>query len=194
VRRAFFENPAAPNSDSLRILVLGGSQGSQQLNDLLPAALSVAASRLPNLRVLHQAGERHADDTRAAYDAVDFGDTEISVVPFVADVAAEMAESHLVVSRSGAITLAELCAAGRASLLLPLALAGNHQRANAEALERAGAARVLSADEATPGAVAVALEGLLGEGRWQPMGEAARRLARPQAAEAIVKRLLEVAA
>ncbi|MBZ0114627.1 MAG: UDP-N-acetylglucosamine--N-acetylmuramyl-(pentapeptide) pyrophosphoryl-undecaprenol N-acetylglucosamine transferase [Thermoanaerobaculia bacterium] len=194
VRRAFFEHLSSPASAPLRILVLGGSQGSQQLNDLVPAALSVAASRLPSLRVLHQAGERHADLTRSAYEAVNLGGTEVTVVPFVADVAAEMAESHLVISRSGAITLAELCAAGRASLLLPLALAGDHQRANAEALERAGAARVLAADEATPGAMAVALEGLLVEGRWQEMGEAARRLARPKAAEAIVERLLEVAA
>src|SRR4029079_719326 len=104
------------------------------------------------------------------------------------------ASAHLVVSRAGAITLAELCAAGRPSVLVPLSIAAGHQRGNAEALEQAGAARVLPGDTATPPRLA----GLVGEllrdrDRLQEMAAVARRLGRPGAADAIVDRLAEVA-
>ena len=195
VRAEFFGGTRDLPSGPVRLLVLGGSQGSQQINELLPEALALVASTLGNLRVLHQAGERHADSTRAHYESLDLGSVEVAVVPFVADVAAEMADSHLVLSRAGAITLAELCAAGRGSLLLPLRLAEDHQRANAEALARTGASRVLTTDEATAGALAVTLETLLADPpRLASMGAAASSLSRPKAAHAITHRLLEVAA
>ncbi len=195
VRRAFFETPAALPSGPLRLLVLGGSQGSAQLNRLLPEALALVPEPPGGLRVLHQAGERHADATRHAYQEQVGPSHQVTVVPFVADVASEMAEAHLVVSRAGAITLAELCAAGRGSILVPLTLAEGHQRANAEAMSRAGAARVFDASESTAGALAVTVEKLFEQrGQLSEMAAAARRLARPRAAADITRHLVEVAA
>ena len=118
----------------------------------------------------------------------------VEVVPFIADVPAAMAAAHLVISRAGAITLAELCAAGRPSLLVPLAIAAGHQIGNAAAMEGSAAARLLAGDEATPERLAAVLGELLGDReRLEAMGRAARGLARRGAADTIVDRLAEVA-
>ena len=207
VREELFAIPAQlPSGPELRLLVLGGSQGSRQLNELVPAA--AGKLQLPAglaLRVVHQCGKAHVDSTRAAWEALGLDDLalgdRVDVVPFVDDVPATLADSHLVISRAGAITLAELCAAGRPSILVPLAIAAGHQQGNAEALERAGAARLLAGADATPERLTAALAELLAG--WsaedatfttlQRMADAARRLARPGAADAIVDRLSEVA-
>lgn len=183
VRRAFFDVPQALVNDTL--LVLGGSQGAQQLNTLVPRALAaLAADRRPRA-VVHQCGSRHEADARAAYDEVALGDTAVQIVPFLDDVASAMAGCGLVVSRAGAITLAELCAAGRPAVLVPLDLAGGHQRDNAEGLARAGAAQVLPGDGAAD-ALAELLGTLLGSpARLDTMAAAARALGRADAAQAI---------
>ncbi len=195
VRAEFFALPPPPPAAPPRLLVLGGSQGARQLNLALPAALAaVRATRggeLP-LRVLHQTGPRHLEETRAAYAAA--GLEEVQLAPFLDDVAAAMAGSHLVVSRAGAMTLAEICAAGRPALLLPLAIAGGHQVDNARILESAGAARVLAAAEFTPAPLAVVLDELVAApARLAEMGRAARALARPGAAAAIADQVEELA-
>jgi UDP-N-acetylglucosamine--N-acetylmuramyl-(pentapeptide) pyrophosphoryl-undecaprenol N-acetylglucosamine transferase len=182
-----------PFEPATQLLVLGGSQGAKQINELMPQALSALAASGTPLRVVHQCGANHVDSTRDAYLAAGVGAT-VHVVPFIADVPAAMAAAHLVVSRAGAITLAELCAAGRPSLLVPLSIAAGHQIDNARSLENAGAARLLRGDEAS----AERLTSLLGElladrERLAGMAAAARRLARPGAADAIVDRLAEVA-
>ena len=204
VREELFTIPAQlPPWPELRLLVLGGSQGSLQLNELVPAAVGKLA--LPpgaSLRVTHQCGKAHVEATRAAWQAagVAVGPGErVEVLPFVDDVPAALAAAHLVVSRAGAITLAELCAAGRPSILVPLAIAAGHQQSNAEAMERAGAARVLAGEQATPERLAAVLSELVSGSDGAPlatlqrMADAARRLARPGAADAIVDRLAEVA-
>ncbi len=192
-----------PPGPELRVLVLGGSQGSLQLNGLVPAA--VGKLTLPagaSLRVVHQCGKAHVEATRAAWQAagVAVGPGErVEVLPFVDDVPGALAAAHLVVSRAGAITLAELCAAGRPSILVPLTIAAGHQQSNAEAMERAGAARVLAGEAATPERLAAVLSELLAGAADAPfatlqrMADAARGLARPGAADAIVDRLAEVA-
>ena len=237
VREELFAIPQQlPAGLELRLLVLGGSQGSRQLNELVPPA--VGKLQLPaglSLRVVHQCGKAHVDATRAAWEALGLaaltlGD-RVDVVPFVDDVPEVLAASHLVVSRAGAITLAELCAAGRPAVLVPLTIAAGHQQTNAEALERAGAAGVLAGRAATPERLAAVLAELLdgtaaatgpesdtahgpsfaddadpaaredrarhpAPGRFatlQRMADAARSLARPGAADAIVDRLAEVA-
>jgi UDP-N-acetylglucosamine--N-acetylmuramyl-(pentapeptide) pyrophosphoryl-undecaprenol N-acetylglucosamine transferase len=183
-----------PESAETHVLVLGGSQGAQQLNLAVPAAVAALRPPLAALRIVHQCGERHVEATRAAWSAVTTP-ARVEVVPFLADVPAAMAAAHLVVSRAGAITLAELCAAGRPSLLVPLAIAAGHQEGNAAALERAGAARVLRSGEVTTERLTAELAALLGDRtRLAAMGGAARSLARPGAADAIVDRLAEVAA
>ena len=108
--------------DVPRLLVLGGSQGARQINQAMPEAAVRLIARLPALSILHQAGARNLEETRAAYGSVGLGAPQVEVVPFLDDVAGAMAASHLLVSRAGAITLAEICAAGRPSLLVPLAI------------------------------------------------------------------------
>jgi len=179
--------PGAP-----RLLVLGGSQGARQLNDLLPAAVATLSGRLPELTVLHQVGERNLEATRAVYREAGLA-AAVEVVPFLDDVAGAMASAHLVLSRAGALTTAEICAAGRASLLLPLAIAKGHQGENAAVLAEAGAAEVLAGGEVTAERLHELLADLLPDReRLAQMGRAARGLARPRAAAAIADRFEEL--
>jgi len=179
----------------LRLLVLGGSQGAQQVNRVLPAAAARLLAALPALSILHQAGARNLEETRQAYAALDLGDLigpRVEVVPFLDDVAGAMAASHLLISRAGAITLAEICAAGRPALLLPLAIAQGHQVDNARVLAAAGAAEVLA--EPAPDSLAARLIALFGDpARLAAMGRAARGLAKPRAVADIADRLESVA-
>ncbi|HVS03148.1 MAG TPA: undecaprenyldiphospho-muramoylpentapeptide beta-N-acetylglucosaminyltransferase [Thermoanaerobaculia bacterium] len=194
VREAFFAVPRQLPGGGRRLLVLGGSQGALQLDRLLPAALAAVVEQIAPLAVLHQCGTAHVEATREAYAAHSLPGVEVEVVPFLERVDQAMAASHLVVSRAGAITLAELCAAGRGSLLVPLALAEAHQARNAEAMEAAGAARLIPTAEATAQQLGSLLAELVPDrGRLQAMADAARALARPNAAAAIVERLREVA-
>jgi UDP-N-acetylglucosamine--N-acetylmuramyl-(pentapeptide) pyrophosphoryl-undecaprenol N-acetylglucosamine transferase len=123
-----------------RLLVFGGSQGAQRLNAAVPQALSrLDPARRPD--VTHQAGERGLAAARAAYRDVQI---EAEVVPFIEDMAAAYASADLAVCRAGAMTIAELQAAGLGALLVPFpAATDDHQTKNAEALVRVGAARVL---------------------------------------------------
>jgi len=215
VRAAFFAvGPPPPlgASDSKRsddarprLLVLGGSQGARQVNRLLPAAVARARRELPGLSVLHQAGAKNVEETRAGYLAAGLADDlssgAVEVVPFLDDVAGAMAASHLLVSRAGAITVAEICAAGRGALLLPLAIAQAHQVDNARLLAEAGAAEMMvagAAGEAGEDAMAQDLGSrlitlLADPGRQVAMGRAARALARPDAVAAIADRMAELA-
>jgi UDP-N-acetylglucosamine--N-acetylmuramyl-(pentapeptide) pyrophosphoryl-undecaprenol N-acetylglucosamine transferase len=187
VRPEFFAIPAELPSGPGRLLVLGGSQGAQQLNRELPMAVAALRAQFPGLRVLHQAGAKHAQSTREAYRLAGLDASDgVTVVPFIDDVATEMASSQLVVARAGALTLAELRAAGRPALLLPLEIAAGHQVGNARAQERAGAAVVLTSADIAAARLLDTLAGLLGDReRLERMARAARALARPDAAAAI---------
>jgi UDP-N-acetylglucosamine--N-acetylmuramyl-(pentapeptide) pyrophosphoryl-undecaprenol N-acetylglucosamine transferase len=194
VRSAFFDVPAElPPLDSLRVLVLGGSQGAKQINEAMPAAAKRLLETLPQIRIVHQAGARNVDEARAAYAAAGLGEPEVQVVPFLDDVAGAMASSHLLVSRAGAITLAEICAAGRPSVLLPLSISLAHQVDNARLLADAGAAELLTSEEVSDGKLTGVLLDLLASGdsqvRLARMGEAARALAKPGAVAGIADRL-----
>lgn len=192
VRAAFFGVSEALPAGGPRLLVLGGSQGAQQINQALPAVAARLLARLPELGIVHQAGARNLEETRQAYAAAGLpGDgSRVDVVPFLDDVAGAMAASHLLVSRAGAITLAEICAAGRASLLLPLAIAQGHQMGNARLLAAAGAAEVMASADLTPDLLADRLAALLGApAALARMGRAARSLGRPRAVADIADRL-----
>ena len=179
--------------ETLRVLVVGGSQGARQLNELLPATLS-RLEGTNEIAVVHQVGHKNVDDARAAYAATTLPpNVRADVVAFLDDMPRALAESHLVISRAGAITLAEICAAGRPSLLVPLSIAGAHQVDNARRLVEAGAAEMFG-----PGnddkVFAELLEGLLRDTeRLEIMSRAARALARPGAAEAIANRVEQLA-
>ena len=204
VREEFFAvSPNLPFGAPLRVLVLGGSQGALKVNQMLPKALKRLPEDLGPIVVRHQCGKRHLKTSRQAYEAEGFPVVavegggfrpdgpriQVEIVSFMHDVAGAMAESHLIVSRSGAITLAEVCAAGRPTLLMPLALAGGHQQSNALGLKASGAAEVVSDDESVE-TLANALLDLLGNpDRLNSMAAAARELGRADAAAAIADRL-----
>ena len=186
VRDEFFEVPELGAELPRRLLVLGGSQGSRKLNELVPRAVA-AATALPDLTVLHQCGAANVEAVRRLWEASGAAG-RAEVVPFVGDVAAAMAASSVVVSRAGAITLAEICAAGRPSILVPLSLAGAHQEANARALEGQGAAHLMLEAEATPTALAAKLADLFSNpNQLRAQGRTARTLARRGAAAAIAE-------
>ena len=173
---------------ALRLLVLGGSQGARALNNAVPQA--IAALGLP-VEVLHQAGEKMLDEARKAYaDA----HVEGRVEPFIADMASAYAWADLVVCRAGASTLAELCAAGVGSVLVPFAAAvDDHQTRNAEYLVEHGAALLLKQDAGLAANLQGALRALAAAPqRRLAMAEAARTLARTDAAERIADRVLEL--
>jgi UDP-N-acetylglucosamine--N-acetylmuramyl-(pentapeptide) pyrophosphoryl-undecaprenol N-acetylglucosamine transferase len=190
VRAAFFDTPPLRADGKPRLLVLGGSQGSLRINRLLPQVLAALFDRLPELSVLHQCGEVHLEATLEAYRDAGVDTPRLRVVSFVDNMPAAMAAVDLVVSRAGAITLAEICAAGRPSVLLPLLAGGGHQLANAQLLADAGAASVLEDVVLDADRLRLELGNLLGDRpRLASMGEHARRLARPGAATAIVDRI-----
>lgn len=180
-----------PVDENLRILVLGGSQGSRVLNQAMVAALPYLAPHRERLAVTHQTGPRELESVREAYRQNGF---PARVEAYLEEMAKEYADCDLVLCRAGATTCAELAAAGRPSVLVPLPLAGGHQRDNAQMLERRGAALMLPQEELSGERLGSVLIGLMSEPeRRQDMAERARRLARPDAAAIIVGRLLELA-
>ena len=176
----------------LRLLVIGGSQGARRLNRIVPEALAACAAANLQIAVRHQAGARNLADARAAYiRAGASGEPEA----YIEDMAAAYEWADLVVCRAGAMTIAELTAAGVASVLVPFPFAvDDHQTRNAEFLSRRGAALLVPEEEFSAGR----LRGLLGElagarERLLEMALAARRLAVPDATERVVERCLEAA-
>jgi UDP-N-acetylglucosamine--N-acetylmuramyl-(pentapeptide) pyrophosphoryl-undecaprenol N-acetylglucosamine transferase len=191
VREAITRVPTRTAGPDLRLLVFGGSQGSRILNRAVVDALSQLTAVNDRLEVVHQTGEAELQSVRAAYRKSGF---KARVEPYLETMEQEYADCDLVICRAGATTCAELAAAGRASLLVPLALAGGHQRDNAEMMVREGAARMLEEEALTGESLARTILELLDEPELRrSMAESARRLARPDAARIIVDRILQLA-
>jgi UDP-N-acetylglucosamine--N-acetylmuramyl-(pentapeptide) pyrophosphoryl-undecaprenol N-acetylglucosamine transferase len=176
------------------VLILGGSQGAQRLNLSVPEALAQIGAADRGVRIVHQTGDAMAEGVRRRYDALGLPAT---VTAFIDDMATAYREASLVIGRAGATTLAELAVVGRPAVLVPYPFAiDDHQRRNAEELERAGAAVVVSDQDATPDRLAQVLVALLdGDGaetRIDAMAAAAARLGRPDAAERVVDDLEEL--
>jgi UDP-N-acetylglucosamine--N-acetylmuramyl-(pentapeptide) pyrophosphoryl-undecaprenol N-acetylglucosamine transferase len=195
VRAQFFQeaydDDVSPPA-AARILVFGGSQGAHAINLAMVEAAPRLAAAAPGLSITHQTGERDLEMVRDGYRQAGL---EALVEPFLFAMDREMRSAGLVVCRAGATTLAELTASGRPSLLIPLPTAtDDHQRTNAQALVRQGAARMLEQRELTGERLATEVLALIGDPRaLAEMGGAARRLARPDAARLIVDRVLELA-
>lgn len=173
----------AREAGPLRVLVLGGSQGARALNRAVPAALATLVAETP-LVVRHQTGRRLHEEAQAEYAKTTL---DARVEPFIDDMAAAYAWADVVVCRAGALTLAELCAAGVGSVLVPYPHAvDDHQTKNAEFLVRAGGALLVPESNGLADALLAALRGILAApGRLLAMAEAARAQARPDAAERI---------
>jgi UDP-N-acetylglucosamine--N-acetylmuramyl-(pentapeptide) pyrophosphoryl-undecaprenol N-acetylglucosamine transferase len=200
VRAEFFA--VAPQSAAAppRLLVIGGSQGARVLNQAMPKVAPRLLDQFASLEIVHQAGARHAESTAAAYAraglSVEQVAQRIRVHAYLDQMPREFAAADLLLCRSGASTMAELGAAGRASLLVPFALAADdHQRRNAEVFLQAGAARMLTeAELADPKRLLDALTRLLADpAALRTMGERARFLARPDAARQIASMILDLA-
>ncbi|MEO1201943.1 MAG: undecaprenyldiphospho-muramoylpentapeptide beta-N-acetylglucosaminyltransferase [Pseudomonadota bacterium] len=167
----------AERSGPLRLLVLGGSQGALSLNRIVPAALALlAADERPVVR--HQSGERTRPAAEAAY--ADSG-IDVELTTFIEDMAEAYAWADLVVCRSGALTVAELCAVGLPALLVPFPHAvDDHQTANARPMANAGAAEILSESGLTEQSMAERLrEWLSDRVQLEKRAERARELAEP---------------
>ncbi len=175
----------------LRLLVLGGSQGALALNRAVPAALVQLAAELRPV-VRHQCGERTLDTARQAY--ADTG-IDVELLPFIEDMAEAYAWADLVVCRAGALTIAELCAAGLPALFVPYpAAVDDHQTANAGPMTRAGAAAIIQEAELTPELLADLLrEWLKSREALLIRAEKARALASPNALHRITELCLQQA-
>ena len=173
----------------LRLLVLGGSQGARALNDAVPVALAALGAGVP-VQVRHQSGEKLHAEAQQAYAQAG---VQADVEPFITDMAEAFAWADLVVCRSGASTLAELCAVGIGSVLVPFAAAvDDHQTRNAEYLVERGAAVLLKQDESLAAQLEAALRELSeNSARRMQMANAARALAKVDAAERIADIILE---
>lgn len=175
----------------LRLLILGGSLGAKAINDCLPAAL---AQMEPSLRpqVRHQAGERHQVDTQSGYESQG---VDAEVVAFIGDMSDAYAWADLVICRAGALTIAELCAAGVGAILIPFPHAvDDHQTRNGRFMVDGGAAKMIGQSELRPETLAGLLKELAADRpRLLQMAEAARKLARPDATERVVNYCLEAA-
>ena len=170
----------------LNLLVVGGSLGAHALNEVLPKALALLpAPQRP--RVVHQAGEKHLETLRHNYAAAG---VDGELVAFIDDMARRYAEADLVICRAGAITVAELSAAGVASILVPFPHAvDNHQTANAKFLAERGAAILLPQSAMTPSRLAELMRSL-DRARLLEMANKARALGRPDAARVVAERCM----
>ncbi len=196
VREAFFSLPPRPSDAAPHLLVFGGSQGARVLNRTMPQILAALLATVPGLTILHQSGARAADETRAAFTATGADPARWQVQAFLDDMPARFAAADLLLARSGASTVAELCAAGKPSLLIPFPLAADdHQRRNAEVLAEAGAATLLLESELTPERLLQSLStGLSDRQGLERMGTQARTLARRDAAERIAETVRRLSA
>ncbi len=173
------------------LLIFGGSRGARVINRAVCEALPALSSSGVTLRIRHQTGTEDEPWVREAYQ---HAGVEAEVSAFIEEMPAAMAQCSLALCRSGASTVAELAAAGRPAVFVPFAQAtGGHQAQNAEAAARAGAGLVIRQDELDPGALAATLAGLLADReRLDRMAEAARSLARPDAAQRIAGLVMEM--
>ncbi len=192
--RSRFEPQPRGASDQLCVLVMGGSQGALSLNEVVPRALAACMQRHAQLEVVHQTGRGKDSAVVALYDELGVSE-RVLVTTFIEDVAAALGDADIVVERSGAGSLAELCAIGRPGILVPYPYAADdHQRHNAESLERDGAAICVPPQRATAEVVEAELERLIAHpaARREMAARAARR-GRPDASLVIARDLLEIA-
>jgi len=185
------EAKADEQPSGVQVLVFGGSQGAHAINMAMVEAAPQLAVGSPRLRLTHQTGERDVEMVRAAYRAAGI---QADVQPFFYDMGRRVAAADLIVCRAGATTIAEISAAAKPAILIPLPTAtDDHQRKNAEALAAAGAAEVLLQADATGSVLASRIQALATDrDRRARLSAGARKFARPDAAKVIADRALEL--
>jgi UDP-N-acetylglucosamine--N-acetylmuramyl-(pentapeptide) pyrophosphoryl-undecaprenol N-acetylglucosamine transferase len=185
VRHAFFDIAGkSVQHEQPTLLVFGGSQGAHAINQAVIQCLPELGRQAPGIHIIHQTGERDYNDAQAAYQRAG---ASAEVFPFINDMPAFFARADLLLCRSGASTVAEIAAAGKPAIFVPFPRAADdHQRVNAQALERAGAAVVLEETRLDDVWLVETVSALLSDRpRLRRMSEAARSLAHPNAARDI---------
>lgn len=184
VRKEFFTTQAEAHGRPT-LLITGGSQGSRALNTVAVQALPELKNRIPGIQVFHQTGEADLEQVRAAYQQAGVSS---EVLAFMQDMPARFAKADLLICRSGASTVAEVAAAGKAAIFVPFPQAADdHQRRNAEAFVSRGAAVMIPQAELTPQRLAYEVAALLNDPeRLRVMSSNARTLAREHALDEIV--------
>ncbi|WP_425444833.1 UDP-N-acetylglucosamine--N-acetylmuramyl-(pentapeptide) pyrophosphoryl-undecaprenol N-acetylglucosamine transferase [Tabrizicola aquatica] len=190
VRQAVLDRAAAPyippGDYPMSMVVIGGSQGARILSDAVPAAVALLPEALrANLRVAHQARDEDAARATAAYEAAG---VRAEIAPFFADIPRRLSEAQLVISRSGASSVADISVIGRPAILIPYAAAtGDHQMANAKGLSDAGAAVVLPEKALDAAALAGHIAAILDDPhRAETMARAALGEGKPDATARLV--------
>jgi UDP-N-acetylglucosamine--N-acetylmuramyl-(pentapeptide) pyrophosphoryl-undecaprenol N-acetylglucosamine transferase len=192
VRAAFFDSFKRGANFPPALLAFGGSQGAHAINQVVMESASEMQSRVPGLLIIHQTGDRDYNDAQAAYAKL--GGT-IEVHKFIDNMPAMFARAGLLICRSGASTVAEVTAAGKPAIFVPLPTAADdHQKRNAEALAKESAAVMLEQSQLTRQNLVETVSALLSDaGRLEKMSAAARRMSHPDAAARIVAMAARVA-
>jgi UDP-N-acetylglucosamine--N-acetylmuramyl-(pentapeptide) pyrophosphoryl-undecaprenol N-acetylglucosamine transferase len=172
--------------DRLTVLIFGGSAGARRLNQTLPPALALVGKGADTPRIVHQTGKADHAEVSTAYASLGL---EAEVVPFITSMREYYETADLVICRSGAITVAELTSLGKPAILIPYPYAvDDHQRANAEILVHAGAARMVLDADLTPERMAEEIRSLLmNRDVLTAMSRAALTLGRPEATTAVLR-------
>ena len=193
VRPEFFAIPASKPEKPLRLLVTGGSQGALPVNRAFVQAAELLAKRKGDLQIVHQTGERDYNDVRAAYARQQI---QVEVAPFLTNMADRFAWADLIVCRAGAITAAEVSAAGRAAIFIPFGKAtDSHQLRNAQEMTNAGAGRLIAEPDLNAERLTQEIFSLLDQpGEIARLATKARSLAHPQAVREIVDLIEQAAA
>ncbi len=190
IRQSLLENFLRPTPDRTiplpRVLVLGGSQGAQAINEAMASAFKIIHENMPDVRVLHQTGKAKLESVIPLYEEAGLL-KKAEIVPFIEDMSTAYAKSDIVVCRAGATTVAELTICQKPSILIPYPWAAdNHQTVNAKALANRGAAVLIPQSELTPELLAEKIMALLSDAeRRLQMSRAAGRLGWPEAAREI---------
>ncbi len=184
--REFFHVPARAGNERPTLLVFGGSQGAHAINQAVLEALPGLVEAVPSIHIIHQTGEKDYAEAQAVYLRT-MVSAEVS--PFIDDMPGAFARADLLLCRSGASTVAEITAAGKPAIFVPLPTAADdHQTRNAATLAEANAARLLPQSELTSERLVTEIATLL---RDRPLlariSEAARRFAHPDAASEIAE-------
>ena len=179
--------------ERLNVLIFGGSQGAHAINVTMTEAVRLLASQKERLAIVHQTGEKDYEMVERAYKEAGLADAEVK--PFLHDMAARFEQADVLICRSGATTVAEVAAAVKAAIFVPFPFAtDDHQRKNAEAFERVGAARMILQKDLTPERLAEELRRLMDDpGAIDRMAEASRQLGRPDSAARAVDLAMKVA-
>jgi UDP-N-acetylglucosamine--N-acetylmuramyl-(pentapeptide) pyrophosphoryl-undecaprenol N-acetylglucosamine transferase len=192
VRTEFFSIAPRKLEKPFRLLITGGSQGALPINRTFVDAMDHLAARKNDLSIVHQTGERDYNAVRTAYARREIN---AEVVPFLTNMAERFAWADVIVCRAGAITAAEIAAAGRAAIFIPFGAAtDSHQLRNAQEMQRAGAGRVINEKELTAERLTSEVFSLIDQPEQiERQSTAARTLARPNATRDIVNLIEEAA-